>query len=99
MYWGGTLSVSESQIQQGHNKLFATIKLTRYLPLQGPVAQSVTSPIADQGVSSLIPARSHSFMEFDHEIISMFILLFLLIQEELLSELQAKVCAQSTSTM
>ena len=34
--------------------------------------QSVVSPTADPGVGSLIPARSHTFMEIDdHEIISM----------------------------
>ena len=30
---------------------------------------------ADPGVASLIPARSHTFMEIDHEIISTVILL------------------------
>ena len=30
---------------------------------------------ADPGVASLIPARSHTFVEIDHEIISMAILL------------------------
>ena len=43
--------------------------------LPGPVAQSVVSPIADLGVASSIPARSHTFVEMDHEIISMAILL------------------------
>ena len=42
-----------------------------------PVAQSVVSPTADPG--------SHTFMEIDHEIISMVILLLQLIQEGLLS--------------
>ena len=41
--------------------------------LPGCIAQSVTclatdaSLIADPGVASLIPARSHTFMEIDHE--------------------------------
>ena len=45
------------------------------------VAQSATclatdaSLTADPGVASSIPARSHTFMEIDHEIISMVILL------------------------
>ena len=43
--------------------------------LTGPLEQSVTSPTADPGVMSSIPARSHTFMEIDHEIISMGILL------------------------
>ena len=46
----------------------------------GNVAQSVTclatdaSLTADPGVASLIPARSHTFVVIDHEIISMVIL-------------------------
>ena len=47
----------------------------------GRVAQSVTCLVtdakltADPGVASLIPARSHTFVEIDHEIISRVILL------------------------
>ena len=47
----------------------------------GRVAQSVTclatdaSLTADPGVASSIPARSHTFVEIDHEIISKVILL------------------------
>ena len=46
---------------------------------QGHVGQSVmclttdASLIADPGVASFIPARSHTFMGVDHEIISMVI--------------------------
>ena len=52
---------------------------------------------ADPEVASLIPARSHTFVEIDHEIISMIILLpsaesF----KKDYCQLQAKVCAQST---
>ena len=36
-----------------------------------PVAQSVGSPYADQGVASLILAWSNTYVEIDHEIISM----------------------------
>ena len=65
----------------------------------GRIAQSVTclatdaSLIADPGVASLIPARSHTFMEIDHEIISTVILLpsaesF----KKGCCQLQAKVC-------
>ena len=50
-----------------------------------PVAQSVASLTADPGVTSLIPAQSHSFMEIDHEIISTGILLLPLIHVGLLS--------------
>ena len=51
------------------------------LLLPGRVAQSVTclatdaSLTADPGVASSIPARSHTFVEIDHEIISTVILL------------------------
>ena len=43
------------------------------------VAQSVASPTADPEVASLIPARSHTFVEIN--LISMVILLHPLIQE------------------
>ena len=71
--------------------------------LPGRVEQSVTCLatdaclIADPGVASSIPARSHTFVEIDHEIISMVILLpsadsF----KKGCCQLQAKVCAQIT---
>ena len=65
--------------------------------------QSVTclatdaSLTADPGVASSIPARSHTFLEIDHEIISTGILLP---SAELFKkgccQFHAKVCAQST---
>ena len=71
--------------------------------MPGHVAQSVTclvtdaSLIADPGVESSIPAQSHTFVEMDHEIISMVILLpsaesF----KKDCCQLQARVCAEST---
>ena len=68
--------------------------------LPGRVVQSVTylatdaSLTADPGVASSIPARSHTFVEIDHEIISTVILLpsaesF----KKGCCQLQAKVCA------
>ena len=51
------------------------------IPKYGRVAQSVTclatdaSLTADPGIASSIPARSHTFVEIDHEIISPVILL------------------------
>ena len=71
--------------------------------LSGRVAQSVTCLAtdacltADPGVASSIPARSHTFVEIDHEIISTVILLpsadsF----KKGCCQLQAKVCAQIT---
>ena len=69
----------------------------------GGVAQSVTCLASDAcltaipGVASLIPARSHTFVEIDHEIISTVILLpsadsF----KKGCCQLQAKVCARIT---
>ena len=73
----------------------------RWIP--GPVAQSVTylatdaCLTADPGIASSIPARSNTFVEIDHEIISTVILLpsadsF----KKGCCQLQAKVCAQIT---
>ena len=51
------------------------------MQVPGRVAQSVTCLVtdakltADPGVASSIPARSHTFVEIDHEIISTAILL------------------------
>ena len=69
----------------------------------GHIVQSVTclatdaSLTADPGIASSIPARSHTFLEIDHEIISTVILLpstesF----KKGCCQLQAKVCAGST---
>ena len=67
------------------------------------VAQSVmclatyASLTADPGVASLIPVQSQTFMEIDHEIISM--LIPLPSAESLKKgccQLQVKVCARST---
>ena len=71
--------------------------------MPGRVAQSVTCLAtdvcltADQGVLSLIPARFHTFLEIDHEIISTVILLpsadsF----KKGCCQLQAKLCARIT---
>ena len=67
------------------------------------VAQSVTCLVtdacltADPGVASSIPARSHTFVEIDHEIIST---VFLLPSADLFKkgccQLQAKLCARIT---
>ena len=52
---------------------------------------------ADPGVMSLIPARSHTFVEIDHEIISAIILLPAAESfKKCCCQLQAKVCARST---
>ena len=74
-----------------------------YIVQPGRVAQSVTCLAtdacltADPGVASSIPARSHTFVEIDHEIISTVI--FLPSADSFKKgccQLQAKVCAQIT---
>ena len=69
----------------------------------GRVAQSVTCLAtdacltADQGVASSIPARYHTFVEIDREIISTVILLPSAdLFKKGCCQLQAKVCAQIT---
>ena len=71
--------------------------------IPGRVAQSVTClatdacRTADPGVASSIPARSHTFVEIDHEIISTVILLPSADSFKTgCCQLQAKVCAQIT---
>ena len=49
--------------------------LSSHLLQPGRVAQLVACLTADQGVASLMPARSHTFVEIDYEIISTVILL------------------------
>ena len=73
------------------------------LTLPGRVAQSVTCLAtdacltADPGVASSIPARHHTFVEIDHEIISTVILLPSAdLFKKGCCQLQAKVCAQIT---
>ena len=71
--------------------------------LTGPCSAVVTcvatdtSLAADPGIARSIPARSHTFVEIDHEMISKVILLpsaesF----KKGCCQLQAKVCARST---
>ena len=74
--------------------------------LPGRIAQSVTCLAtdacltADPGVASSIPARYHTFVEIDHEIISTVILLLPPPSADLFKkgcyQLQAKVCTQIT---
>ena len=81
--------------------LISQQQLIRNLP--GRVAQSVTCLAtdacltADPGVASSIPARYHTFVEIDHEIISTVILLPSAdLFKKGCCQLQAKVCAQIT---
>ena len=83
--------------------IIVVVRIVTYLLQPGRVAQSVkclatdACLTADAGVGSSIPARSHTFVEIDHEIISTVILLpsadsF----KKGCCQLQAKVCAQIT---
>ena len=83
--------------------ILAKFSFGRWLILKVSQAHSVTclatdaSLTADPGVASSIPARSHTFVEIDHEIISMDILFpsaesF----KKGCCQLQAKVCAGTT---
>ena len=71
-----------------------------YVP--GRVVQSVTclatdeSLTTDPGGASSIPARSHTFVEMDHEIISTVILLPSAESFDGCCQLQAKICARKT---
>ena len=65
-----------------------------FCKIPGPVVQSVACPTADPGVEILIPTRSYTFMEIDHEIISIDILLLRLIQEGLLSVTSERMCTK-----
>ena len=99
--------MDEKQIK--NSNIYINIKLNTLLILKlntfkvSRVVQSVTclatvaSLTADPGVASSIPARSHTFVEIDHEIISTVILLpsaesF----KKGCCKLQAKVCARNT---
>ena len=70
--------------------------------LPGRVAQSVTCLAtdacltADPGVASSIPARYHTFVEFDHEISTVILLPSADLFKKGCCQLQAKVCAQIT---
>ena len=95
-------------VLSGHSKIEKTEVLKidvslMQVEIPGRVAQSVTCLAtdacltADPGVASSIPARSHTFMDIDHEIISTVILLpsadsF----KKGCCQFQAKVCAQIT---
>ena len=99
--------ISKSEL--GKEAYYTTIRTkiyptnTQWGTIPGCVAQSVTCLAtdacltADPGIASSIPARSHTFVEIDHEIISTVILLpsadsF----KKGCCQLQAKVCAQIT---
>ena len=71
--------------------LHVCVPSSRY-HVPGHVAQSVASPTTDPEFASLILARSHVFVEIDHEIVSRAIFLLPLIQEGLLSATSESMC-------
>ena len=85
---------------KSHHELCPELAKNRH---RGSVAQWVTCLSTDvcltaiPGVASLIPARSHTFVEINHEIISMVILLSSADSfKKGCCQLQAKVCARIT---
>ena len=87
----------------GTDRLQEQYKQVLLYIMPGRVAQSVTCLAtdacltADPGVASLIPVRSHTFVEIDHEMISTVVLL--LSADSFMKgccQLQVKVCAQIT---
>ena len=64
--------------------------------IQGHVAQSLTCLTADPGEVSSIPAQSHTFVEIDHEIISIGHSPHFRGFKKGCCQLQVKECAQST---
>ena len=87
----------------GRRDTMSIVTFNGHSSLPGRVAQSVTCLAtdacltADPGVASSIPARYHTFVEIDHEIISTVILLPSAdLFKKGCCQLQAKVCAQIT---
>ena len=91
------------ELKKVRSRTLNNLDLCHISIIPGRIAQYVTCLAtdacltADPGVASSIPARSHTFVEIDHEIISTVILLpsadsF----KKGCCQLQAKVCAQIT---
>ena len=100
-----SMVASQWQIQDGMAPPPPPPLETNYFNFMGPgrIAQSETCLAtdacltADPGVASLIPARFHTFVEIDREIISTVILLPSADQfKKGCCQLQAKVCARIT---
>ena len=95
-----TVCKGKKDIQTKQTIFWGKYNLT---PIPGRLAQSVTCLATDAcltvdpGVASSIPARYHTFVEIDHEIISTVILLPSAdLFKKGCCQLQAKVCAQIT---
>ena len=86
-------NISRPRVKRIHSTRPSGAELKESIP-PGLVAQSVTSMTIEPGVTSLILARSHTFVEIDHEMISTAVLLLLLIQEVLLSVTRQNMCTK-----
>ena len=64
-----------------------------------PLSAVGTCLIADPGIANSIPAKSHTFVDIDHEIIPTAILLPSSGFDKGCCQLQAKVCARSTGLL
>ena len=62
------MHVTDLSLVQG--KSISNVSLKVEFPQADPVAQWVTSVIADPRVVSSIPVQPHTFVEIDHEIFS-----------------------------
>ena len=89
-------SINSPSMNRPHMSLFCSEVLVN-IHLFQPTGPRSTVWLQIQGVASLIPARSHTYMKIDYEIISTVIILP---SAESLKkdccQLQAKVCAWST---
>ena len=89
-----SITGSSSPVDETLNHDPMTLAVGGMLNTNPLIAQSVTCLTADPGVASSIPARYHTFVEIDHEIISTVILLPSAdLFKKGCCQLQAKVCA------
>ena len=97
------MASSFRSFSSGNIKEFKILGFFHIIIAPGRIAQSVTCLAtdacltADPGVANLIPARYHTFVEIDHEIVSTVIILLSTDSfKKGCCQLQAKVCAQIT---
>ena len=83
-------------INSKYHELLCIILFVYVSFLLGGIAQPLTCLTADPGVTSSIPARSHTSVEIDQEIISTVNLLTSVDSRRVFCQFQAKVCARST---
>ena len=79
-----------------HSFMYMHMSVAGWGNAVGNVLTADTSLTADTEVASWIPARSHTFVEIDHEIISKAILLPSANSRKVVVSYKWKSCAQST---